>query len=140
MNGTLPVIYWYVFGAAAIGLTIGIFAYLGTLEHLRRMRALDILKMYAEKGAEPPQAITERLAEQILEPEKTPSANRQRRGALIQGFTGFLFSACALGGLAWWLRDAGAPKLAIIATYSMTVFFSVGAVGMLLAALFSRDK
>ena len=140
MNGTLPQIYWYVFMAVAIGLTIAAVTFGGILEHRRRMRALDILQMYAEKGAEPPEAITRRLAEQILESEKSPSTVRKRQGALIQGFLGLLYSGCAMGGIAWWLTDAGGPKWAIIATYCGTVFFGIGAVGMLFAAIFSHDK
>jgi hypothetical protein len=140
MNGALPQIYWYVGMAVAISLTIGIFAYLGTLEHRRRMRALDILQMYAEKGTEPPPAITNQLAEQILESEKSPSTIRKRQGALIQGFLGLLYSGCAMGGIAWWLTDADGPKWAIIVTYCGTVFFGAGAIGMLIAAIFSHDK
>lgn len=140
MNGTLPQIYWYVFMAVAIGLTIAAVTFGGILEHRRRMRALDILQMYAERGADPPEAITQRLAEQILESEKSPSTARKRQGALIQGFLGLLYSGCAVGGIAWWLTDSGGPKWAIIATYCGTVFFGLGAVGMLIASISSHDK
>ncbi|MEO8314915.1 MAG: hypothetical protein ABI645_08990 [Pseudomonadota bacterium] len=140
MNGTLPQIYWYVFMAVAIGSTIAAITFGTVLEHRRRMRALDILKMYAEKGAEPPAAITQRLAEQILESENSPSTVRKRQGALIQGFLGLLYSGCAMGGIAWWLTAANGPEWAIIATYCGTAFFGLGAVGMLSAAIFSHDK
>ena len=135
MNGHLPDIYWYVFFAIAITLTIGIFAYLGTLEHRRRMRALDILRMYAEKGEEPPALISERLAEQILDPEKSPSLAQKRRGALMQGFMGLVYSGCATAGIAWWLHDAGGPHWAYIFMACGTAFFGISAAGMLLGAI-----
>src|SRR5688500_16595342 len=142
MNGELPDIYWYVFFAAAIILTIAAVSFGGMLEHRRRMHALDILKMYAEKGAEPPPVIIERLAEQILESEKSASISQQRRGALMQGFIGFMFSACATCGIAWWLADTDGAPWAIIAMYCGTAFFGIGAAGMLLGALvtYARDK
>jgi hypothetical protein len=142
MNGELPDIYWYVFFATAIVLTIGAVTFGGILEHRRRMRALDILKMYAERGAEPPPVITDRLAEQILESEKSPSLRQKRQGALMQGFMGLLYSACATYGIGWWLTDTGGPQWAIIAMYCGTIFFGIGAAGMLLGALvtYSRDK
>ena len=135
MNGHLPDIYWYVFFAVAISMTIGIIAFLGTLEHRRRMRALDILRMYAEQGVEPPPAVTDRLAEQILDPEKSPALSQKRRGALMQGFMGLLYSGCATAGITWWLMDAGGPKWAIIFMACGTVFFGISAAGMLLGAL-----
>lgn len=135
MNNHLPDLYWYVFFAIAISLTIGVIAYLGTLEHRRRMRALDVLKLYAEQGVEPPAAVTDRLAEQILEPEKSPSLSQKRRGALMQGFMGLLYAGCANAGITWWLMDAEGPKWAIILMTCGTAFFAIGATGMLLGAL-----
>lgn len=142
MNGELPDIYWYVFFAAAIILTIAAVTFGGILEHRRRMHALDILKMYAEKGTEPPPVITERLAEEILESEKAPSMSLKRRGALMQGFIGFVYSACATYGIAWWLAATDGPLWATIAMYCGTAFFGIGAAGMLLGALiiYARDK
>jgi hypothetical protein len=142
MNGAVPEIFWFVFIAAAVVSTIASITYGLTLEHRRRMRALDILKMYAENGAEPPPLITERLAEQILEPEKSPSLSQKRRGALMQGFMGLLYSGCATYGIAWWLTESGGPLWAIIVMYCGTAFFGIGAAGMLLGALvtYSRDR
>lgn len=135
MTASLPDIYWYVFFAVAIVLTIGIFAYLGTLEHRRRMRALDILKMYAEQGEEPPALISERLSEQILDPEKSPSLDEKRRGALMRGFSGQVYAGCATAGIAWWILADNGPLWAFIIMSCGTAFFAINALGMLLGAL-----
>lgn len=142
MIGEIPEIYWFVLLGSAIVLTIAAITLGATLEHRRRMRALDILRMYAEKGAEPPALISERLAEQILEPEKSPSLSQKRRGALMQGFMGLVYSACATYGIAWWLNTEDGPQWALIALYCGTAFFAISAAGMLLGALvtYARDK
>src|SRR5688500_3831658 len=125
MNGELPDIYWYAFFAAAIILTIAAVSIGGVLEHRRRMYALDILKMYAEKGAEPPPVITERLAAQILESEQAPSMSRKRRGALMQGFMGLLYSACATYGIAWWLADTEDRKSTRLNSSHLVISYAV---------------
>ena len=139
MDGNLPEIFWYIFwvGFVILG-NIGM--YFGfTMTHRQRMKALEILKMYAEKGAEPPPAVTEQLAKQILA-ETPDSPKRDSRAALIQGFTGFLFMACVAGGLVMWLPETAEPSwLSAIARAAMA-FFGFGSFGFLVLALLTRDK
>jgi hypothetical protein len=105
------------------------------------MKALDILKMYAEKGTEPPPAMMEQLARQAFE-SGNPNAPKAEggRGALVQGFIGFLFAGCVFGGLYWWLGAEGFPNWAVYASQALGVFFGFGSFGLLLTALFTRDK
>jgi hypothetical protein len=134
MSGEVPQMYWYLFW---VGLAIVVQAFgftMLTVIHRRNMRVLDLLKSYAEKGIDPPPGVTELLAEQVREPGKSSA-----RGARLEKFAGFLFMACVIGGVAWWLIDAAGPAWAVYPTVSGAVFFSVGALGFLLTALVTPE-
>ena len=101
MNGEVPEIYWYVFwvGLAIVMEAFGFF--MATIIHRRNMRVLDLLKSYADKGIEPPAAVAELLSQQVMDP--TRASKSSPRGARLERFVGFTFTACVIGGVAWWL-------------------------------------
>jgi hypothetical protein len=137
MHDKLPEIFWYLFW---IGLVILAFrmAYLGGKAGFEvRMRALDILKSYAEKGTEPPPAMMEQLAVQAFE-NKPAASNEIPRSGLLMFFVGWLFMACAAWGLRAWLLSHGGADWAVIATTASMAFFGIGGLGFLLAALVHR--
>jgi hypothetical protein len=141
MEGKLPEIYWYVFW---IGLVLISFVgmYMGSKSgHERAMKALDILKMYAEKGIEPPPAMMEQVTRQVLDagkPGQQPQGNS--RAALVQGFVGFLFMACVAGGLVMWLPETAEPSWLLAVARAAMAFFGFGSFGFLVLALLTRDK
>jgi hypothetical protein len=141
MEGKLPEIYWYIFWIFLVIIMFGSAYMAGRGGHQARMKALDILKMYAEKGGEPPPAMMEQLTRQALEPGQ-PNAPKKEgsRAALIQGFIGFLFAACFAWGVGWWVKDSGGPQWGFIASQAATAFFGFGSFGFIVAALFTRDK
>jgi hypothetical protein len=141
MEGKLPEIYWYVFWIGVVLISFGS-AYMGGKSgHERSMKALDILKMYAEKGIEPPPAMMEQVSRQVLDAGKPGQQPQQSsRRAFMQGFIGFLFMSAVASGLHLWLNDVGEPRWAIFATQAAWTFFGFGSFGFLLAALFTREK
>jgi hypothetical protein len=140
MEGKLPEIYWYIFWIGVVIISFGAAYMAGRGGHQARMKALDILKMYAEKGAEPPPAMMEQLARQAFESSQPQTPKRQGRAALIQSFIGFVFMACVSYGFKMWLTDAEAPSWMIYAATGSYAFFGFGAFGFLLLALLTRDK
>ncbi len=58
----MPEVYWYLFWVAALAWVIIFAAAMMTLIHRRSMKALEILRLYAEKGLEPPPRAAELLA------------------------------------------------------------------------------
>jgi hypothetical protein len=138
MNNELPEIFWYLFWVGFVILAFRM-AYLGGKSgYDTRMRALDILKTYAEKGIEPPPAMMEQLVEQPQ--ERMSRAKQDPRHGLLMSFTSFLFMACVSWGVREWLEGrAGAPWQGIAATAALA-FFGIGALGFLLATLFTRSK
>jgi hypothetical protein len=141
MEGKLPEIYWYVFWIGLVLIAFGTAYMGGRAGHIRAMKALDILKMYAEKGAEPPPNMVEQLTRQALDTGKsqTPPA-QDARGALIQGFIGFLFTACLAWGAGQALAAYDGPEWAKIAAQGAMAFFGLGSLGFLIAALLTRSK
>ena len=106
MNGEVPEIYWYLFwvGLAIVMEAFGFF--MAAIIHRRNMRVLDLLKSYADKGIEPPTAVAELLSQQVMDP--TRAWKSSPRGARLERFVGFTFTACVIGGVvAGQLRRAG---------------------------------
>jgi hypothetical protein len=144
MGDSLPAIYWYAFWAVlALGVMVyGFFEV--AMKHRRNMKALDILKAYAEKGGEPPPAIVNELAKQILDPKfdanplDSKGSPQKRRDELLGAFIGFVFAACVAAGLNAWLIDSDGSKWAVHASSAARSFFGFGAFGFLLATLLTR--
>ena len=111
--------------------------FMATIIHRRNMRVLDLLKSYADKGIEPPAAVAELLSEQVKDPGRAWKSSP--RGARLERFVGFTFTACVIGGVAWWLVNSAGPAWAVYPAVSAAVFFSVGALGFLLTAVISPE-
>lgn len=138
MNGNVPEIYWYLFwvGVAIVVEAFGF--YMASIIHRKNMRVLDLLKSYADKGMEPPPSVAELLNKQAEDPGRAWRATP--RGARLEQFTGFLFTGCVIGGVAWWLLQSAGPAWAVYPTVAGAVFFSVAALGNLLTALVSAER
>ena len=139
MSSQIPEMYWYLFWVAVLVWAIVFGLYVATITHRRNMKALEILKTYADKGIHPPASIAEQLTRQMLD-SQGPAAKLRERGELLRSFIGFLFTACITGGLHYWLADAGGPSWAIHGWRAGMAFFGFGAFGLLIAALVVREK
>jgi hypothetical protein len=137
MSGEVPEIYWYLFWVGLAIVVEGFGFYMAFIIHRRNMKVLDLLKSYAEKGIDPPGGVAELLSEQVREPGQAWKSSA--RGARLQRFVGFLFTACVIGGVAWWLIDATGPRWAVYPAVTAAVFFSVGAIGFLLTAVVTPE-
>ena len=101
MNGEVPQIYWYVFWVG-LAIVVEVFGfYMAAIIHRKNMRVIDLLKSYADKGIEPPAAVAGLLSEKANDPGHAWRSTA--RGARLEQFTGFLFTGCVIGGVAWWL-------------------------------------
>jgi hypothetical protein len=137
MNTDVPEIYWYLFWVAVAIVVEAFGFYMATIIHRKNMRVLDLLKSYADKGMEPPPAVAELLNKQTDDPGR--AARATPRGARLEQFTGFLFTGCVIGGVAWWLVDSAGPAWAVYPAVSAAAFFSVGALGYLITAVVSAE-
>jgi len=137
MEHKLPEIFWYLFWIGFVILAFRM-AYLGGKSgYDTKMKALDILKMYAEKGAEPPAAMMEELTRQAF--ENNAPAKPGTQGGLLMTFTSFLFMACIAWGARAWLENHAVSSWAPIAATAALAFFGLSAVGFLIAAVLKRQ-
>jgi hypothetical protein len=135
----LPEIYWYLFWIGFVILAFRM-AYLGGKHGFEtRLKAIEVLRMYAEKGTEPPPAMMDQLAKAAF--EHGPGKDRKdSRGGLLPSFIGFLFMACVAWAVHAWLASISAPVWQTAAATAAVAFFGFGAFGFLLAALFTRKQ
>lgn len=134
MSGDVPEIYWYVFwvGLAIVMEAFGF--YMATIIHRRNMKVLELLRPYAERGIEPPAGLAELLGDQRHQ------SGSSARGARLQRFVGLLFAACVTAGVAWWLTEDAGPRWALYTTVCAAAFFSISAIGFLLAAVVTPER
>jgi predicted lysophospholipase L1 biosynthesis ABC-type transport system permease subunit len=81
--------FWLIF--PILGMGIAFLAVAG--EFGRQRKALDVLRVYAEKGVEPPASVLAVLSRASSEKKKNPMA----------GFVFFLVLALGFGAVAWWM-------------------------------------
>jgi hypothetical protein len=106
--------------------------------HRGNMKALEILRAYAEKGIEPPPRVVEMLTRQMSD-AGAAQAGREI-GKKAGNFTGLVVSACVAGGIAWWRMDAGGPQWVVYLFALIAVFWGVRAIVYLFAALATSEK
>jgi hypothetical protein len=146
MNGEVPPMLWYLFwvGFILCALLGGIFG--GLVSHRQRMKALEILRMYAERGVEPPPGIVEPLARQIFETQNAAAPKTAAQVAAVTAsvhlgqFVGSMFAAALCGGVAWWASDGRGPEWLFYAATVVAIAAAAGGVARLVAAVVTHAK
>jgi hypothetical protein len=138
MNGQVPPMFWFVFWVA---LSVGVLSFgffMAIIIHRANMKALEVLKSYAEKGIEPPPAVVEMLTRQMHGTE----AERAGRdiGRKAGNFTGLVAAACVAGAIAWGLMNQGGPQFVVYFFGIAAVFFGLRAIVFLLSAFTTSQK
>src|SRR5262245_7796608 len=127
-----------VFSAGAV-ITIAIL----WLVFRARMKALDVLRAYAERGEEPPASVIEALATvsgRTRAGAEATAPPQTRGGHLAHAATNAIFAA-GLAGLAWWRISAfgetgGGVGLALLAA----LFFTAGLATRLVRAYYAYER
>jgi hypothetical protein len=129
---------WFLFwvGLAVAVLSFGFF--MAIIIHRGNMKALEVLRAYAEKGIEPPPAVVEMLTRQMGETEGARAGREIGRKA--GNFTGLLVAACAAGGIAWWRMNEGGPQWVVYLFALIALFWGVLAIRFLLTTLTTSEK
>jgi hypothetical protein len=129
--------FWFLFW---VGLSVGVLSFgffMAIIIHRGNMKALEILRSYAEKGIEPPPAILELLTRQIGDAE---AAEARRKGRKAGNFTGLLVASCVGGGIAWWRMNEGGPQWVVYFFAASAVFFGIRAITYLFTAFTTSEK
>jgi hypothetical protein len=118
------------------------------LQQRTKMRAIEVLKLYAEKGQEPPPSVLDAI-NRISWPFPTgaaapPPPKPMREQSRSEHLTHVAGSVCLAGGSAvvlWWLAPGTHPRLEwlMITAIFTTIFFTGAAAARLVAALTASD-
>ena len=130
----------------ATGITI---ALLGAwFDHRTRTRTLDVLRVYAERGEEPPPSVTQALTSVSGWP-KAPAApdNRDRigrprtRGGFLAHAAANTVFAAGFSWFAWWrYADLGEASTGVIVSILVAMFFAASVAAQLVGAYYAPGR
>lgn len=130
----------------AIVFVSGIIITLGVtwLQQRSKIKAIEVLKTYAERGEEPPAAVMDAVT-RINWPPGMPAPQpprRPTRGEHLSHVAASTVLALGGAGVAWWRATAGrgAPEPLLVIAIIVAVFFAGAAAARLVAALTTGDE
>jgi hypothetical protein len=119
-------------------------------DHRTRTKALDVLRVYAERGEEPPASVTQALTWVSGWPRKGPDPTDYTRDRLGRPRTrgGFLAHAAAnavfaagLSGIAWWrYSELGETSPGVVVATLVALFFAASVAAQLVGASHAPDR
>ena len=136
MEGDVPEMLWYLLAVAFV-----LFAMIGPIWfglfgiYRHNTRLLSILRIYAERGEDPPAAVLEALKPPNDQQKWGEWPARTSRGAQLQQFVHGVTFAAVAAAIAWWRTDAGGPQWLIYLAAIAAIVIGAGAIGRLIAAL-----
>jgi hypothetical protein len=127
-----------------------VIAVLGSwFDHRTRTRALEVLRVYAERGQEPPASVTQALTWVSGWPRMAPDANdnrdrlgrpRTRGGFLAHAAANTVF-ASGFSWFAWWrYSDLGEASTGVIVSILVALFFAASVAAQLVGAYYAPHR
>jgi hypothetical protein len=123
-------------------------------EHRTRTRALDVLRVYAERGEEPPAAVTEALTsmsgwsrykEGMFKVDASDNRDRlgrpRTRGGFVAHAAANTIFAAGFSGIAWWrYSELGETSAGVIVATIVALFFTASVAAQLVGAYYAPDR
>jgi hypothetical protein len=110
------------------------------MEHRKRTRALDVLRLYAERGEEPPAPVLQALTS-VSGQAQAPAPAAATRGRHMARAAGNAVLAVGLAGLAWWRLSAfGETGPPVVVACLAALFFAGGLAARLVGAYYAPDR
>jgi hypothetical protein len=112
-------------------------------EHRTRRKGLETLRVYAERGEEPPASVIQAVTEVTNVYGRPPQMPRKpwTRGNHLAHAAASTVLATGLAGLVWWRVSAYDEKgLGIVVGVLVAVFFAGSAAAQLVYAYYATDK
>jgi hypothetical protein len=138
----LVVVILFLGAGIAIAVTISWF------DHRTRTRALDVLRVYAERGEEPPSSVTQALTSVSGWPRAAAASDNRDRLGRPRTRGGFLAHAAAntifaagFSWFAWWrYSDLGEASTGVIVSILVALFFAASVAAQLVGASYAPDR
>ena len=123
-------------------------------DHRTRTKALDVLRVYAERGEEPPPSVTQALTWVSGWPrfnasdfKADASDNRDRlgrprtRGGFLAHAAANTIFAAGFSGFAWWrYSELGEGSTGVIVSIFVAMFFAASVAAQLVGAYYAPDR
>jgi hypothetical protein len=126
-------------------------------DHRTRTKALDVLRVYAERGEEPPPSVTQALSSvsgwprgfNLPERDRAPDGkdNRDRigrprtRGGFLAHAAANTIFAAGFSGIAWWrYSELGQTSAGVIVATIVALFFAASVAAQLVGAYYAPDR
>ena len=131
------------------GTGIAIAVSIAWLDHRTRSKALDVLRVYAERGEEPPASVTQALTWVSGWPrfQVDTSDNRDRigrprtRGGFLAHAAANAVFAAGFWGFAWWrYSELGEAGTGVIVTIFVGLFFAASVTAQLVGVYYAPDR
>jgi hypothetical protein len=118
-------------------------------DHRTRTRALDVLRVYAERGEEPPASVTQALSRVSGWPKVLPPVDdtkdrigrpRTRGGFLAHAAANTVFAG-GFSWFAWWrYADLGEASTGVIVSILVAMFFAASVAAQLVGAYYAAPS
>jgi hypothetical protein len=134
--------------ALVFGTGIAIAVSIAWFDHRTRTRALDVLRVYAERGEDPPASVLQALTAVSGWPRAAPVPDtRDRlgrprtRGSFFAHAAANTVFAAGFSSLAWWRVSAtGEAGGGVIAAILIALFFAASVAAQLVSAYYAPDR
>jgi hypothetical protein len=131
-----------------LGTGIAIAVTISWFDHRTRTRALDVLRVYAERGEEPPSSVTQALTSVSGWPRAAAASDNRDRLGRPRTRGGFLAHAAAntifaagFSWFAWWrYSDLGEASTGVIVSILVALFFAASVAAQLVGASYAPDR
>jgi hypothetical protein len=105
------------------------------MPHQTKLKTIEVLKAYAEKGEEPPASVLEAVT-RITGPAVPPKPAPATRGEHLSHLAACVGLAVGAAGLAWWRLTVGDPGSPLpVFAVMVAIFFAASAASRLVSAL-----
>jgi hypothetical protein len=125
-----------------LGTGVAIAVAIAWFDHRTRTRALDVLRVYAERGEEPPASVVQALTP-ISGWPRQPAATapkRSTRGRCLAHAAANTVFAGGLSWLAWWrFSTSGDAGPGVIVAILVALFFAAALAAQLVGAYYAPD-
>ena len=136
--------------ALVMGTGITIPVLISWFDHRTRTRALEVLRVYAERGEEPPVSVTQALTSvagwpntstlQATDNKDRIGRPRTRGGFLAHAAANTVF-ATGFMGFAWWrYADLGEASTGVMVSIFVGMFFAASVAAQLVGAHYAPDR
>ena len=129
------------------GITIAVL--ISWFDHRTRIRALEVLRVYAERGEEPPASVTLALTSVSGWPKATPAADDTKdrigrprtRGGFLAHVAADMVFAAGFWSFAWWrYSDLGEASNGVIVTIFVGLYFAASTAARLVGAYYAPSR